>query len=190
MRLSRVLLAAATVLAVLPASAAHAASAGPASVATGPCSASTLKIPFITTSPVARRAGQAVTQLVPMRNTANVTVTRVFFDFELPSPSPHRSRTPSMWWRRGTTGAWRVLPLPYWTPAQHGALAFWETNDTAFGRIAAHAHALLELRVSFHPLDPSGDYGGGAAFGARECSDPLVMIGFVAVSFDFRTAGV
>jgi hypothetical protein len=64
-------------------------------------------------------------------------------------------------------------------------LAFWETNDTAFGRIAAHAHALLEL-LSFHPLNPSGDYGGGAAFGARGCSDPLVMIGFVAVSFDFR----
>ena len=53
-----------------------------------------------------------------MSNATKATVRYIFFDFELITPPKvaHAGHAPQMWWRRGTTGAWRTMPLPNWTP--------------------------------------------------------------------------
>ena len=91
-----------------------------------------------------------------------------------------------MWWRRGTTGAWRTLPLPFWTPASHGNLAFWESNDTAFGHIAASGKTTLEFRISFRARNHSGEYSGSFAFGSSSCDGGHEMIGFGAAEFYYQ----
>jgi hypothetical protein len=174
---------------LLSAASAQAAPAAPAQPAVGTCSPSTLTIPFLTTVPTALKPGQAVVQKLPVGNKAKATVRYIFFDFELVTPPrvTHAGPAPRMWWRRGSTGAWRIMPLPNWTPpSSPDQPGFWETNDTAFGHIAARAKTAVEFRISFRSRNHSGLYAGFVSFGSTSCGTGHELIGSGEADFSYQ----
>lgn len=160
------------------------ASASPRAAA-GPCSSHMLKVPFTGTFTVARRPGHAVTATVTLRSATKVSLKGIFFDYELDSPISHRRPTPAMSWRLDHR-RWRALPLPFWTPASSKANAFWESNDTPVGSIAAHSKHRLRMRITFHKRDHSGFYDGQVGFGAPACSNGHMLIGFAEINFEYQ----
>lgn len=151
----------------------------------GSCSAHMLRIPFTGTIITARRPGHPVTNALTFRNVSRIKLTRVFFDYELDSPSRHRGPTPTMSWRLDHR-RWHSLPLPFWTPQSKKTNAFWESRDTVIGTIAAHSRHRLQLRITFHRRDHSGIYDGQAAFGAPACGSGRMMIGFGEINFAYQ----
>ena len=125
------------------------------------------------------------TATVTLRSATNVTLKGVFFDYELDSPISHRRPTPTMSWRLGHR-KWQALPLPFWTPASAKTDAFWESNDTLIGSIAAHSKHSLQMRITFHKRDHSGLYDGQIAFGAPACRNGQMMIGFGEINFAYQ----
>jgi len=149
------------------------------------CSAHTLRIPFTGTIITARRPGHAVMNALTFRNVSAIRLRRVFFDYELDSPSAHRGPTPTVSWRLDER-RWHWLPLPFWTPQSKKTNAFWESNDTVVGTIAAHSRHRLSLRITFHRRDHSGFYDGQAMFGAPACGNGKMMIGFGEIDFAYQ----
>jgi hypothetical protein len=178
-------------LALLPVASAQAAPAQTASAqpAAKTCSANALTIPFLTTVPTARKPGQALVQKISVTNATKATVRYIFFDFELITPPKvaHAGHAPQMWWRRGTTAAWHTMPLPNWTPPRSSNQpGFWETNDTAFGHIAARAKTAMEFRLSFRSRNHSGWYAGLVAFGSTSCGTGHELIGSGEADFYYQ----
>jgi hypothetical protein len=172
---------------LLPGAGARASTSAPApaSATASSCSSHMLRIPFTGTFTVAHRAGQAVTATVTLRSATTVTLKGVFFDYELDSPIPHRRPTPTMSWRLGHR-PWQALPLPNWTPASSKTNAFWESNDTLIGSIAAQSKHTLRMRITFHKRDHSGFYDGQIGFGAPACSSGHMLIGFGEINFAYQ----
>jgi hypothetical protein len=172
---------------LLPGAAAWASTSAPGSVSVTAvsCSSHMLKIPFTGKFTVAKRAGHAVTATVTLRSATNVKLKRVFFDYELDSPISHRRPTPTMSWRLDHR-RWRALPLPFWTPASAKTNAFWESNDTLVGTIAAHSRHSLQMRITFHRRDHSGFYDGQIGFGAPACRNGHMLIGFGEINFAYQ----
>jgi len=172
---------------LLPGAAAWASTSGPgsASVAAISCSSHMLKVPFTGKFTVAERAGRAVTATVTLRSAANVRLRRVFFDYELDSPISHRRPTPTLSWRLDHR-KWQALPLPIWTPASAKTNAFWESNDTLVGAIAAQSKHSLQMRITFRRRDHSGFYDGQIGFGAPACRSGHMVIGFGEINFEYQ----
>lgn len=172
---------------LLPGAAAQASESAPGSVSAtaSSCSSHMLKIPFTGNFTTARRAGHAVTATVTLRSATKVTLKGVFFDYELDSPISHRRPTPTIRWRLNHR-KWAALPLPVWTPASAKTDAFWESNDTLIGSVAAHSRHSLQIRVTFHGRDHSGLYNGQIAFGASACHNGHMMIGFGEINFAYQ----
>jgi len=170
---------------LLPGAAASSSAAGSVSATASSCSSHMLKIPFTGTFTVAKQAGHAVTATVTLRSTTNVTLKGVFFDYELDSPISHRRPTPTMSWRLNHR-KWQALPLPFWTPASAKTNAFWESNDTLVGSIAAQSKHSLHMRITFHRRDHSGLYDGQIAFGAPACHHGQMIIGFGEINFAYK----
>jgi hypothetical protein len=187
MALPRVLITAAVPAALVLSGTMAQAMASPEFVSATPrsCSSHTLRIPFTGTIITARRAGQSVTNALTFRNVSTARLTRVFFDYELDSPSRHRGPTPTMSWRLDHR-RWHALPLPFWTPQSTKTNAFWESKDTVVGTIAAHSRHRLQMRITFHSRDHSGIYDGQAGFGAPACSNGGTLIGFGEINFAYQ----
>jgi hypothetical protein len=172
---------------LLPGAAARASTSASASASAtaSSCSSHMLKIPFTGTFTVAHRAGDAVTAKVILRSATKVNLKGVFFDYELDSPISHRRPTPTMSWRLNHR-RWHALPLPFWTPASPKTNAFWESNDTLIGSIAAHSKHTLRMRITFHKRDHSGFYDGQIGFGAPACRNGHMLIGFGEINFAYQ----
>ncbi len=172
---------------LVPGAAARASESAPGSIikTASSCSSHMLKLPFTGNFTVARRPGHAVTATATVRSATNVSLKHVFFDYELDSPISHRRPTPTMSWRLDHR-KWQALPLPIWTPASAKTNAFWESNDTLIGSIAAHSKHRLQMRITFHRRDHSGLYDGQIAFGAPACGNGHMMIGFGEINFAYQ----
>jgi hypothetical protein len=172
---------------LVPGAAVRASTSAPASASAtaSSCSSHMLKIPLTGTFTVARRASHAVTATVTLRSATKVNLKGVFFDYELDSPISHRRPTPTMSWRLGRR-PWNALPLPFWTPASSKTNAFWESNDTRVGFIAAQSKHRLRMRITFHRRDHSGFYDGQIGFGAPACSNGHMLIGFGEINFAYQ----
>lgn len=187
MRRSAVLAAAAGLLALLPGTAASAASPTATKAPAFTCNQDKVTATDSegSTVPAARQAGYKLDDTLRVHNVESATLANAYYTFTLDDPYKLHGGTPTVWWRIGS-GGWRLMTLHWANQTASTSQPGWQSPNLGLGTIPARGTIAVEVSLSFPAHSIKGAYFDMFRFGSNACGASFPSLGwFQSSGFEY-----
>jgi hypothetical protein len=131
--------------------------------------------------PTARKAGTKLDDTLRVHNVESAALTSAYYTFNVEDAYKKHGGTPTVWWRIGS-GHWKLMTLHWSTKTTSTLLAGWQSPNLSLGTIPAHGTIAVEVSLSFPAHSIKGSYGDMFRFGGSACGTSFPNQGWFAGS--------